>query len=237
MGLNLGVAITWLGHSTFLLRSASGKRILLEGWVDTNPRCPERLKGLAECDVMVLSHAHSDHAGDAVAIAKRTGARVVAIYELAGLLQARGVQNTVPMNIGGSVDVDGVGVTLVRAFHSSSMADGDRPIYAGEAAGYVVRLENGLAIYHAGDTTLYGDMALIGELYHPALALVPIGDTFTMGPEEAARAVRLVGAQHAVPMHYGTFPALTGTPERFRAALAETPAVRVHVMEPGETLE
>lgn len=225
---------TWLGHSTFLVETPGGKRLLIDPWVDGNPACPADKKDVGRLDVILVTHAHSDHAGDAAAIAGRSGATVVAIVELAAWLQGQGVQHLVPMNKGGSVEVAGLRVTMVHADHTSGADSGGRIVYAGEPAGFVVRLENGLTFYHAGDTALFGDMRLIGELYRPDLACLPIGDHFTMGPREAAYAAHLLGVRRVIPMHYGTFPLLTGTPDALREALAAHPGVEVLALAPGE---
>jgi L-ascorbate metabolism protein UlaG (beta-lactamase superfamily) len=183
-----------------------------------------------------LTHAHSDHIGDAIPLAQKTGAPVVAIVELAAWLSSKGVTTTKPMNKGGTQIFDNIAVTMVNAFHSSSIQDGEQTLYGGEAAGFVVTLENDFTLYHAGDTCLFGDMALIGEVYQPELAMLPIGDHYTMGPKEAAKAVRLLGVRHVLPMHYGTFPLLTGTPAQLRDLTAVYPTVTVHELKPGETL-
>src|SRR5262249_13384248 len=181
-------------------------------------------------------HGHDDHMGDALAIARATGARVVAPHELAVWLQQKGLQQVTGMNPGGTLAALGLSIAMVPAVHSSSIQDGDRTVYAGLATGYVVRFEDGVTIYHAGDTALFGDMRLIGELYHPSIAFLPIGDTYTMGPEQAAKACALLGVRQVVPMHYGTFPALTGTPARLRE-LVEGTGVQVLELKPGETAE
>src|SRR5947199_4161964 len=165
---------------------------------------------------MLISHGHSDHAGDAVSVATATGATCVAIVELATGLASKGVKNTVGMNKGGTVEVQGVKITLTHAIHSSSVDDS---VYVGEPCGFVIEFENGRKLYHAGDTCAFSDMQLIRELYKPDLALLPIGDFYTMGPKEAAVAVRMLGVNHVIPMHYGSFPILPGTPTAIREAL------------------
>jgi len=228
------LSFTWLGHATFLFTSPSGKRILVDPWLATNPSCPESSKKVTELDLLLVTHGHDDHTADVVPIARATNAHVVAPYELAVWLQRKGLQNVTGMNPGGTVSVLGLSVTMVPAHHSSSVVEDGRTMYAGLATGYVVKFENDLAIYFAGDTSVFGDMRLIGELYRPAMAFLPIGDLYTMGPEQAAKACELLGVKHIVPMHYGTFPALTGTPARLRE-LVEPRGVQVLELKPGET--
>jgi L-ascorbate metabolism protein UlaG (beta-lactamase superfamily) len=228
------LSFTWLGHGTFLFRSPGGKRILIDPWVATNPVCPDEAKKIPELDLMLLTHGHDDHTADAVSIARSTGARVIAPYELALWLQQKGLQNVTGMNRGGTLEAGGLSMTMVPAFHSSSIVEDGRIVYLGEPCGYVIRLEDGLTVYFAGDTAIFGDMRLIAEMYGPRVAFLPIGDTYTMGPEAAAKACELLGVAQVVPMHYGTFPALTGTPARLRE-LVEPRGVKVIELKPGET--
>jgi L-ascorbate metabolism protein UlaG (beta-lactamase superfamily) len=228
------LSFTWLGHGTFLFRSPAGKRLLVDPWVTTNPVCPEASKKIRELDLMLLTHGHDDHTADAVAIGRATLARVIAPYELALWLQQKGLQTVTAMNRGGTLEAAGLSITMVPACHSSSLIEDGRIIYLGEPCGYVIRFEDGLTIYFAGDTSIFGDMRLIAEMYHPRIAFLPIGDTYTMGPEQAAKACELVGVSEVVPMHYGTFPSLTGTPGRLRE-LVEPRGVRVIELKPGET--
>jgi L-ascorbate metabolism protein UlaG (beta-lactamase superfamily) len=230
------LSITWLGHATFLLRTPSGTRIILDPWVSTNPSTPESAKKVGEVDLMLVTHGHSDHTGDAIPIARATGAQVVAPYELSVWFQKKGLKNVVGMNPGGTLKTRGLSVTMVQAHHSSSVDDGDEIIYAGVATGYVLRFEDGLTAYFAGDTSVFGDMRLIREMYSPTLAFLPIGDLFTMGPEQAAFACDLLGVRQVIPMHYGTFPLLTGTPARLRELVAPK-GVEVIELKPGETTE
>ncbi|MBI4161051.1 MAG: metal-dependent hydrolase [Acidobacteria bacterium] len=229
------VEITWLGHATFLLKSR-GKTILIDPWVQGNPACPKRFHDIPALDAILITHGHFDHVGDTVAIAKRLEPQVVANYETATWLEGKGVRNTVSMNKGGTVEVAGARVTMVAADHSCGILDDGRIVYGGAAAGFVVEFPGPYRIYHAGDTNGFGDMRLIGELYRPDLALLPIGGHYTMGPIEAAHAVRLLGVREVVPMHFGTFPALAGTPAALRGHLADRPEVQVRELEPGGSL-
>jgi L-ascorbate metabolism protein UlaG (beta-lactamase superfamily) len=167
-----------------------------------------------------VTHGHEDHCGDAVPVARETGARVVAPYELAVWLEKKGLQSVTGMNPGGTLQAFGMSLTMVPAVHSSSVMDDGRPRYAGIATGYVIRFEDGVTIYYSGDTAIFGDMRLIAEMYRPSIAFLPIGDVYTMGPDQAAKACELLGVAEVVPMHYGTFPVLTGTPARLRELVA-----------------
>jgi L-ascorbate metabolism protein UlaG (beta-lactamase superfamily) len=230
------LSITWFGHSTFLLRTPGGKRVLLDPWLRENPSCPEALKKPPKADVILVSHGHADHMGDLVLCARESGATVVAIFELCDWLGRKGVQNISSMNKGGSQQVAGLTIAMTDARHSSGFMDDGQMIYMGEPAGFVIRLEDQRAIYYAGDTCLFGDMRLIGERYTPEIAFLPIGDRFTMDPLDAARACQMLGVRQVVPMHWGTFPMLTGTPEALKR-LVEPKGIQVLEMSPGETAE
>ena len=236
MALNRDVRLTWLGHATFLIRTPGGKTVLIDPWVEQNPACPPDHKNIDQCDLMLLTHAHFDHIGDAIPIAKKTGCEVVGIVELLNWLGKKGVDNLKPMNKGGTQHFGGIHVTMVHADHSCGITDGDQIIYGGEAVGYVVELENGFKLYHAGDTNVFGDMSLIAELYDPDLVMLPIGDHFTMSPLEAAKAVRLLGATQVVPMHFGTFPILTGTHGDLKSRTADIEGLTIYDIQPGETI-
>jgi len=228
------LSITWLGHSTFLLQSPGGKRILFDPFVTGNPSAPPSAKKVTELDLILVTHGHSDHTGDAVAIGRSTGAHVVAPYELSVWFQKKGLKHVTGMNPGGTLQMLGLSITMVRADHSSSIEEDGQIIYAGVATGYVVTFEDGRTIYYAGDTSIFGDMRLIGEMYKPEMAFLPIGDLYTMGPEQAARACELLGVKKVVPMHYGTFPALTGTPAKLRELVGPR-GVEVVELKPGDT--
>lgn len=234
MGATFDGTLTWVGHSTFLLQTARGTRVLLEGFVDSCPTTPARLKGdgLGDLDLILITHGHGDHVGDVVAHQKRTGAKVAGMVELMGWLAGTGIPDSalIDFNKGGTIEVAGLRVTMTDAKHSSTTPDGT---YAGEPAGFVIELENGYRIYHAGDTCVFGDMALIGELYAPDLALLPIGDRYTMGPHQAAKALELLGSKDVIGMHWGTFPPLVGRPRQLRE-LVEAHGVTVHELQPGE---
>ena len=224
------LSITWLGHSAFSLRTPGGRTLLFDPWYTGNPKFPAG-QAPQHADLILVSHGHSDHSTDAAAVARKTGAPVVAIYEITSWLKQKGVIHVQPMNKGGTIEVAGLRITMTDARHSSTFDDFT---YLGEAAGFVVTLENGQTIYFAGDTALFGDMKLIGEIYRPDIAFLPIGDRFTMGPDTAAIAARWLGVTQVVPMHWGTFPLLTGTPQALETHLAGS-GIQVLHLAPGET--
>lgn len=214
------------------MQSANGKVLIIDPWL-SSPVTPEALKTVARCDILVLTHGHFDHVNDAVAVGKQHTPKVIATVEVAGWLAAQGVEGAANLaaNKGGTVQVDGITFTLVHAEHTSSFLDG---AYAGEPIGYVIEFENGFKIYFSGDTDVFGDMALIKELEEPEVAFLSTGDHFTMGPRRAAKAVELLGVSTVVPMHYGTFPALTGRPDQLQELVGN--AVRVIDIKPGDTI-
>jgi L-ascorbate metabolism protein UlaG (beta-lactamase superfamily) len=220
--------LTWLGHATFRFDTPGGKRIYIDPFLHGNPKCPEPELEPERVDVIALTHAHGDHLGDTVELAQKHGCTVIAAVELAHWLQSKHqLDNVLDPNKGGTVEVQGVKFTLTNAHHSSSNNDLE---YMGEPCGIVVEVENGKKIYFAGDTCVFGDMALIKRIYAPDLAVLPIGDHYTMGPREAAVALELLGVDRCVPCHYGTFPALVGRPDELRSL---APNVTVEDVEPG----
>ena len=233
-----GTRITYLGHSTFRFVTAGGEQILIEPFLTNNPQTPEELKQVGELDTMLITHGHFDHFEDAIPVAQQTGALAVANFEIFAYLQSQGIENAMPVQKGGTSQVGGIKVTATHAYHSSSIQTEDGSvIYGGEPMGYIVEFESGFKLYHAGDTAIFGDMQLIGELYRPDLALLPIGNQVVMSPFEAAHAARLLGVGHVVPIHYGTFPFVPGTAEEFQEHMSGiAPDTTVHVMQPGEEL-
>ena len=231
-----GSKLTWLGHATFKITTPSGKVILVDPWIDGNPVCPKAAKKMTRVDTVLITHGHGDHIGDAVKIAKKFKPQMISIYETSLWLASKGVKNTTGMGKGGTIKAGEIEVTMVNALHSNGIEDGKKMIYGGEPCGYIVRLPGGLRIYHAGDTAIFGDMKLIAELYEPEVAMLPIGDYYTMGPREAAMAIRLLNVKHVVPMHYGTFPVLTGTPEELKKLTQDIPGLEIHALKPGESI-
>jgi len=229
------LSITWYGHATFVVGTPGGRRIVFDPWLTGNPKAPAGAK-IDKADVICVTHGHSDHTGDVLNVARATGAPVVAVYELANWFQGKGLKDVIGMNFGGTIGVKGITISMTPALHTSSVDDNGKAQYVGMAAGYVVRLEDGRALYFAGDTALFGDMRLIGEQYAPEIAFLPIGDHFTMDPAAAAKACALLGVRQVVPMHYGTFPALTGRPEDLKR-LVEPAGIDVLVLQPGETAQ
>lgn len=230
------LSITWLGHSTFVLGLPSGKRALIDPWLG-NPNCPPAFakpESLKPIDLILVSHGHSDHIGDAIPCARATGAPVVCMFEAGLYLTDKGLQNVKDMGIGGTQRVAGVDITMTAAMHSGSIVDGGQIVYLGGAAGYVLRASDMPTIYFAGDTGIFGDMKMIAELYKPTIAFLPIGDLYTMGPDTAAVAATWLGVRQVVPMHWGTFPALTGTPAALKEHLAGK-GIEVLELKPGET--
>ena len=223
-------SLTWLGHATFRIDSPGGKRIYVDPFLHGNPKCPESELEPERVDVIAITHGHGDHVGDAVQLANKHSCPVVGMLELVGWLAGQGVENTLDPNKGGTVETNGITFTLTHAFHSSSTADGT---YAGEACGIVVGLEDGTTIYFAGDTCVFSDMQLIGRIYQPDVAVLPIGGHYTMDPKEAAVALELLGNPRCVPCHWGTFPVLTGTPQELKQL---APNANVVEIDPGDTV-
>ncbi|MBM4277226.1 MAG: metal-dependent hydrolase [Deltaproteobacteria bacterium] len=231
------VKITFLGHSAFKVVSPKGVVIYIDPFLSGNPKTPPELKTVEKADLILVTHGHGDHVGDTLSIAEKTNARIVAMPELGRYLTRKGAKNVTGMNKGGTFTSHGIAITMVHALHSSSVTEGDQVIYTGEPAGFVIRFENGFTLYHAGDTGVFGDMKIIGEIYKPELSLLPIGSHFTMDPREAAYAAKLLGSKYVIPMHYGTFPVLTGTTEEFVKLMKEVPPTKVLVVKPGETVQ
>ncbi len=232
----MSVKITWLGHSTFEVRLPGGAVILIDPWLE-NPKYPKG-HAIDRVDLLLITHGHFDHIAQAVEVAGKHKPQVVAMFEVATWLGSKGVENVTGMNKGGSVELAGCRVSMTHAQHSSMIQDGDKVIYGGEPAGFVVRVPDGRAFYHAGDTNLFSDMQLIQRLWKPELAMLPIGDLYTMDPEQAAIACEFLGVAQVMPAHYGTFPPLTGTPETLREHIAKLGLeTEVVAPAPGETVE
>ena len=228
---------TYLGHATVRCDLPGGEVVLIDPWVNGNPACPESLKEIDRLDAVLITHAHFDHIGDAVELCKRhKPKKVVANFETCAWLGSKGVEGCSAMNLGGCQEVLGLQVVMVRADHSCGISDGDQILYGGSASGYIVKLPGGYTFYHAGDTALFSDMQILGEMYRPELAFLPIGDLFTMDPQQAARACRFLGVRRVIPIHWGTFPLLTGTPEKLRQALGDQGiSCEVVTLKPGES--
>ena len=234
MALNAEVSFTWLSHGTWKARSAKWKEIIIDPWVMNNPVTPEALKKVEKCDLMLITHGHFDHIHDALEIAKAHKPKIVSNFEITSWLGSKGVDASTLIggNTGGTIAVDGIKVTLVHAEHSCGITDGYSIVYGGNAQGLVIEFENGFTVYFAGDTDVFGDMALIAELGKFDVAFLPIGDFYTMGPERAAKAVSLLGVKTVVPMHFGTFPALAGRPSDLQKLVGS--GVQVLDIKPGD---
>ena len=227
------VKITWFGQSAFKIDSPKGKVILIDPWLD-NPKAPASVKDIDKVDLILVTHAHADHIGNTVELAKKFNAEVVCNNGLANYFTGQGLKNVVGMDISGTEDFEGIKVSMVEAVHSSGLDNNGQIVYGGIAVGYVIEFENGFVIYHAGDTGLFGDMKLIGEFYKPDLVMLPIGGHYTMGPKEAAKACELLNPKFIIPMHYGTFPVLSGTPEELKKFLPANLKNKMIDIIPGE---
>ncbi len=225
--------ITWLGHAAFLLEGS--KKILIDPFLTGNPNAPIKPEEV-KTDVIIVTHGHGDHLGDAIEIAKRNDVPVICIHELSRYLSKKGVE-AVGMNIGGTANFRGIGVTLVQALHSADVEEDDELISTGHAAGAIIELD-GIKVYHTGDTDVFLDMQLFGELYKPDIMLVPIGDWYTMGIKGAVKALEFVRPRYAIPMHYNTFPVIKQNPEDFKKAVDEAGLeTEVVILNPGKSFE
>jgi len=226
--------VTWLGHSTFEMRLDGGEVLVTDPWVEGNPKYPQGHK-FEKIDTMIISHGHFDHFNDVVPLAKKFEPKIAAIFEVTKFLEEKGVKGAAAMNKGGTAPLGSIKVTMTEAIHSSCFVDGSKLSCAGEPVGFILHLQDGRRVYFAGDTAVFSDMALLQQIYRPEIVFLPIGDLFTMGPEQAAVAVGLLKPKIVVPMHYGTFPALTGTPEELKRLLSEAgSSAEVRVLNIGE---
>ena len=230
-----GTTVTWLGHAVVLIQTAAGTNILIDPFIEKSPSYPKGFELPGKLDLLLLTHGHFDHTADAVPVAKKYEPKVLAVAELAGYLESRGVKDTNGMNFGGSFRYNDVTISMVEAKHSSSITEGDEIIYVGNPAGFVIQIEDGPTLYHAGDTGLFSDMKLIAELYAPEFGMLPIGDNYTMGPKAASMAAKYLLLKSVLPLHFGTFPTLTGTPDEL-AKWLEGDAIEVIHAKPGQAI-
>jgi len=230
-------SITWLGHSAFRLVLPDERVIYIDPWLAENPSCPDKEKSPQRCDMVLLTHGHFDHAGDTSALVERFNPPVVANYELCEVLSKRISRGRFfGMNTGGTQEVKGIRISLTRAYHSSSVDSPTGPQYAGMPNGIVISAPGVATLYHAGDTDVFTDMTLIAELFEPKIAILPIGDLFTMGAKGAAIAAKFLTPAAIIPCHYKTFPMLAQSADEFRAALAPDLKPRLHAPDIGQSL-
>ncbi len=229
-----GTRITWLGHSTVLVQTAKGTNILIDPFIAGNPKYPRDFQLPENIHYILLTHGHGDHISDVVPVAAAHHSTVVAIYELAAYVGSKGVAQTIGMNLGGTMKLEDVAATMVEAKHSSTAQDEAGTHSVGVAAGFVLTIADGPVLYHAGDTAVFGDMNLIREIYQPEVVMLPIGGHYTMGPREAALAVRFLEPKVVLPLHFGTFPPLTGTPQQLASLVYA--GVEVVCWTPGESV-
>ena len=226
------VKITWLGHSVFLFEAE--KKLLIDPFISGNPLAPCSPEELNP-DIIAVTHGHRDHLGDTIEIGKRTGCRIISVHEVANYIKSKGVFAE-GMGKGGTINVEDIKLTMTEALHSSSIDASGFSFDGGSPAGFIIRI-NDHSIYHAGDTGVFGDMQLIGELYEPELALLPIGDKFTMGIKEATKAVELIQPKIVIPMHYNTFDVIIQNPLEFKQAVESKTNTEVIIMQPGQSIE
>lgn len=225
--------LKWLGHAAFQYTSREGKIFLIDPWI-TNPKAPKGIS-FKHIEGILITHGHSDHVGEAFDLAKKFNAPIIASYELTEIAKQQGVKSVLPLNPNGSTKLFTVTITAVPAVHSSSAKVGDNNVYAGAAIGFIVSDEGAPTFYHAGDTGVFSDMSLIAELYSPQIALLPIGGVYTMKPAEAALAARSLQLRSVIPMHYGTFPALAGTPAELEKEMRRLGVLaRIEALTPGQ---
>jgi len=230
--------ITWLGHAAFRLTLPDGRVILIDPWLAENPACPANLKNPSRCDFIVMTHGHSDHVGDVLALVRKFDPVVVGNYDLCTVMQRLiGGGRFEMMNTGGTITVDGVEFTLTKAFHSSAVDTPQGPAYGGMPNGVVIAVDGLATVYHAGDTDVFGDMKLIAKLHAPKVCILPIGDRFTMGARGAALAAEMLQPAVIIPCHYKTFPILAPSADAFREALPTNLRPRLFVPQVGEPLK
>jgi L-ascorbate metabolism protein UlaG (beta-lactamase superfamily) len=223
--------ITWLGHSAFLIEGRN--KVLIDPFLTGNPMAAVSADKV-KCDIICVTHGHGDHLGDAVEIARRTGATIASIVEMANYVERTGVKS-IGFNLGGTAKVLDTSITMVPAFHSSSIGAPGLEFSAAMPVGMVI--DSGKVVYHAGDTCVFGDMKLIRELYRPDVAMLPIGGFYTMDPKQAAMATELLNPKIVIPMHYGTWPLIEQDPREFERLVKKSSKAKVAILKPGEALE